>query len=155
MSRRAVFLDHDGVINEPAAPGAYIRSWEEFRLIEPVADWIRLFNALGLLVIVVTNQRGVALGQMTAEDVEEIHRRMRAQLAERGAVIDDVFWCPHEEGACDCRKPRTGLIEQAQAKWNIDVGASLMIGDGDRDRDLARNCGMQFVRVSRGRVQAH
>ncbi len=152
MSRRCVFLDRDGIINEPAAPGEYIRNWGEFRLIESAVDWIRLFNALGLLVVVVTNQRGVALGKMRAEDVDDIHRRMTALLDARGARIDDVFWCPHEEGACNCRKPRPGLVHRARDKWDIDLASSIVIGDSARDRGLARACGMVFVRASGGRV---
>jgi D-glycero-D-manno-heptose 1,7-bisphosphate phosphatase len=152
MKRRAVFLDRDGVINAPAAPGEYIRNASEFRLLENIAEWIRLFNALDLLVIVVTNQRGVALGRMTAADVDGIHRRMREELAALGARIDDVFCCPHEEGACDCRKPRPGLVYQARDRWNIDVARSLMIGDSERDRELAHVCGMRFVRVAGGRI---
>ena len=152
MRRRAVFLDRDGVIDEPAAPGEYIRNWSEFRLLPNVADWIRLFNALDLLVIVVTNQRGVALGRMAAADVEDIHRRMREQLAALGARIDDVLWCPHQEGVCECRKPRPGLAHQARDRWDIDLAASLMIGDSDRDRELARVCGMRFVRAVGGRI---
>ena len=152
MKRRAVFLDLDGVINEPAPPGEYIRNWGEFRLLPNVADWIRLFNALDLLVIVVTNQRGVALGRMTAGDVEDIHRRMREELAAQGARIDDVLWCPHQEGACECRKPRPGLVYQARDRWDIDLDASLLIGDSERDRELARVCGMRFVRAAGGRI---
>ncbi|HVX66315.1 MAG TPA: HAD family hydrolase [Bryobacteraceae bacterium] len=152
MKRRAVFLDRDGVINAPAPPGDYIRRPDEFRLLPNIADWIRLFNALDLLVIVVTNQRGVALGRMTAADVDDIHRRMREELAAVGARIDDVFSCPHEEGTCDCRKPRPGLVYQARDRWNLDLAASLMIGDSERDRELARACGMRFVRVAAGRI---
>src|SRR5579863_7775705 len=104
--RRCVFLDRDGVINAKPKPGEYIRTWEEFRLIPVVVDWIRLFNVLDLLVIVVTNQRGVTGGVMSTSDLDRIHTEMRATLAERGAHIDDVFCCIHEEGTCDCRKPR-------------------------------------------------
>lgn len=152
MTRRCVFLDRDGVINEKAPPHQYIRDWSEFRFLPPVADWIRLFNALDFLVIVVTNQRGIARGAMTREAVEEIHSRMIAALAGRGARIDEVFFCPHEEGACDCRKPKPGMVLQAQAKWGIDLGGSLLIGDSDEDSALAAGCGLRFLRAD-GRGQ--
>lgn len=152
MSRRCVFLDRDGVINENAAPGEYIRHWGEFRLLPNVAEWIRIFNVLGYLVIVVTNQRGVAKGVMRIEDVEDIHTRMIAELARRGARIDDVFYCPHEEDTCECRKPRPGMILQAQRKWDIDLGESLMIGDSERDSALAATCGMRFLRAQNGHL---
>jgi D-glycero-D-manno-heptose 1,7-bisphosphate phosphatase len=151
-TRRCVFLDRDGVINEKAAPHDYIRSWSEFRFLPNIADWIRLFNALDFLVIVITNQRGVARGMMTRESVDEIHRNMIAELAARGVRIDDVFVCPHQENACDCRKPKPGMVLQAQAKWAIDLTGSLMIGDSDSDAALATVCGMRFLRVADGRL---
>ena len=150
--KRCVFLDRDGVINRSAAPGEYIRCWHEFELFPGIVDWILLFNSLGFLVIVITNQRGVARGLMQVGDVEDIHRRMIEQLAERGAYINDVFFCPHEEGLCECRKPKPGMILEAQRKWNIDLTASLMIGDSECDHELATNCGMAFVRVREGYV---
>src|SRR5262245_31369674 len=131
--RPCAFFDRDGVINRNAAPGEYIERWSDFELIPAAADWIRIFNAVGYLVIVVTNQRGIAKGRMTASEVEDLHERMRAALARSGAQIDDVFYCPHEENTCQCRKPAPGLIEQAAAKWDIDLGRSVMIGDSWRD----------------------
>ncbi len=151
MSRRAVFLDRDGVINVKPPAGDYIRQWTEFRFVPTIAGWIRLFNALDLLVIVVTNQRGIARGLMRREDVEEIHRNMAAKLASLGARIDDIFYCPHDRDECGCRKPKTGMVELARDKWDIDLGASLMIGDSDKDAELAARCGMKFLRVDEGR----
>jgi histidinol-phosphate phosphatase family protein len=151
--RRCVFLDRDGVINEKAPAGDYIRTWREFRFLPGIADWICIFNALGLLVIVVTNQRGAARGVMTAEDLAEIHEHMIAELAREGARIDDLFCCTHEEDSCECRKPRPGMVLAAQQKWGIDLSASLMIGDSECDRQLAVTCGMPFVLVSRGHVK--
>jgi D-glycero-D-manno-heptose 1,7-bisphosphate phosphatase len=145
MSRPCLFLDRDGVINEPARRGEYINTWDEFRFLPNVADWIRLFNALDYLVIVVTNQRGVALGHTKPEDLEEIHRKMVASLAEVGARIDDIFCCPHDYEACDCRKPRPGLVKQACRKWKIDLKRSLLVGDTELDEEFARNCGLRFV----------
>ena len=152
MKRRAVFLDRDGVINEKAPPHEYIRDWSEFRFLPNIADWVRIFNALDFLVIVVTNQRGIARGLMTRDAVNEIHRNMIEELAARGARIDAVFVCPHEEGVCDCRKPKPGMVVQAVAKWNIDLGASLLIGDSDHDEALAAACGMRFLRAAGGRL---
>jgi histidinol-phosphate phosphatase family protein len=145
LSRPCVFLDRDGVINEAAAPGDYIRTWSQFRFLPNAADWIRLFNALGFLVIVVTNQRGVALGLVDPKSLEEIHANMVSVLAAAGARIDDVFFCPHEYGTCDCRKPQPGMILQAREKWDIDLERSVLIGDTELDQALARNCGLRFV----------
>lgn len=152
MSRPCAFLDRDGVINEKPRPGEYVTSWEEFRIVPAAVDWIRLFNALDLLVVVVTNQRGIARGLMTTQDLEEIHRRMLERLAAAGARIDRVLYCPHEEGSCECRKPKPGLILQARAELDIDLRRSIMIGDSDLDQELARSCGLRFVRVDEGRI---
>ncbi|PYT13438.1 MAG: hypothetical protein DMG59_20455 [Acidobacteria bacterium] len=147
MSRPCVFLDRDGVINEKAPPGEYIRNWKEFRFLPNVSDWIRIFNALGYLVIVVTNQRGIARGMVSQADTDELHSKMVRELSERGARIDDIFLCPHEEDTCNCRKPRPGLVLQAREKWDIDLGRSLMIGDSARDEALAAACGIRFLRA--------
>ena len=152
MKRRCIFLDRDGVINVKAPAGEYIRTWQEFQLIPAVVDWIRLFNVLDFLVVVVTNQRGVARGVVEPADLGEIHRRMVHQLAGEGARVDDVFACPHEENSCNCRKPGTGLVLEAAEKWNIDISRSVMIGDSESDRQLAENCGMRFVCVRDGQI---
>lgn len=152
MPRSCVFLDRDGVINRRPAPHDYIRRWEDFELIPVVVDWIRLFNALDLLVIVITNQRGVARGMMSQADVDHLHARMGELLASRGARIDDVFCCPHEEGTCDCHKPLPGLLYQARDKWDIDLGSSLMVGDSESDEKLAQRCGLRFVAVRDGAI---
>jgi D-glycero-D-manno-heptose 1,7-bisphosphate phosphatase len=152
MSVRCVFLDRDGVINEKAAPHEYIRSSGEFRLLPNIADWIRLFNALEFVVIVITNQRGVARGLMTEAALASIHGRMLEELVAQGARIDDIFYCPHEENSCDCRKPKPGLVYAARDKWNIDLAHSLLLGDSDSDEQLAAACGIRFLRVLDGRL---
>jgi len=147
-----VFLDRDGVINEKPVKGEYIRTPAEFRLLPNIADWIRIFNALGLLVVVVTNQRGLALGVMNEDDLISVHAKMTRELAAHGAHLDDVFYCPHALDNCDCRKPKPGLVYAARDKWDIDLSQSLLLGDSDNDRDLAINCGMSFLRVEEGRI---
>ncbi len=152
MARRCVFFDRDGVINEKPAAHEYVRNWSEFRFLPNIVDWIRSFKALGYLAIVVSNQRGVARGAMTAEDVEDIHRHMTAELARQGAALDDIYYCPHEEGSCNCRKPLPGMVIEAQKKWDIDLTDSLLIGDSDSDEQLAANCGLRFIKVENGRM---
>lgn len=152
MARRCLFLDRDGVINRKPAAGEYVTEWRDFHLIPAAIDWIRLLKAAGFLIVVVTNQRGVARGKMTAQQLTTIHEQMLAVLAEYGAEIDDVFVCPHDENVCGCRKPRPGLILQAQEKWNIDLATSLFIGDSPTDRELANICGIPFVHVYEGRI---
>ncbi len=152
MSRRCVFLDRDGVINVKLE-GDYVRSWSEFRFLPTITDWIRLFNSLDFLVIVITNQRGVALGRMTEADVDLIHHMMVRELAAHGAHIDEIYVCPHGEDCCDCRKPKPGMIFKARQKWDIDLPSSLLIGDSDSDRDLAAACGLRFLRALHGQLK--
>jgi D-glycero-D-manno-heptose 1,7-bisphosphate phosphatase len=150
--RGCVFLDRDGVINRTPPAGQYVLTWDDFRFIPESVDWIRLFNALQFLVIVITNQRAVARGLLAPSELEAIHERMKAALLASGARIDDVFCCPHEESVCECRKPKPGLVLQAQRKWDIDLTRSLLIGDSESDRMLARSCGLRFVEVRDGRI---
>ena len=147
-----MFLDRDGVINAKIE-GDYVRHWSQFEFLPAIADWIRIFNALDFLVIVVTNQRGIALGKMTEADVETIHELMKHELSSRGARIDDIYTCPHGEECCDCRKPKPGMIYKARQKWDIDLSGSLLIGDSDSDADLAAACGLRFLRALNGHLQ--
>ena len=147
-----MFLDRDGVINQKAAPHQYIRAWSEFRFLPNAGDWIRIFNALDFLVIVITNQRGIARGIMTRETVDEIHRNMTRALAEHGARIDDIFVCPHDENSCDCRKPKPGMVWEARRRWDIELSSSLLIGDSDEDQALAAACGLRFLRAKDGQL---
>ena len=151
-ARPCLFLDRDGVINVKPSDGGYVRHWGEFTFLEPVFDWVRLFATLDYLVIVLTNQRGIARGLMTEADLAAVHARLRAEFAARGLPLDDVFHCPHDEGQCDCRKPRLGLLRQAQAKWPIDLARSLFVGDSDSDAQMAAAAGLRFVRVKDGRT---
>jgi D-glycero-D-manno-heptose 1,7-bisphosphate phosphatase len=152
MARRCVFLDRDGVINRKAAPGDYIRTWKDFHFIPVIVDWIRLFNAMGTPVIVITNQRGVARGLIQPQELERIHQSMLSELARRGAIVDDILCCSHEENTCHCRKPQPGLILAAQQKWDIDLATSIVIGDSESDRLLAERCGMGFISVCDGTI---
>jgi len=129
-----VFLDRDGVINRKMPEGAYVERWEQFEFLPGAVEALALLAAADIRVVVVTNQRGVALGRMTTADVDEIHGRMQAALAARQAQLAAVFVCPHEEGACECRKPRLGLFRQAQALMpEIDIPRSVVVGDSATD----------------------
>lgn len=146
-------MDRDGVINVPAPKGQYIKTWQEFSFIPGIVNWIRLFNSLDFLVIVVTNQRGVARGLIKVEELNNIHYRMKEQLERSGAHIHDILFCPHERNACDCRKPGPAMVLNAMRKWDIDLSESIVIGDSPSDRELAARCGMRFVQVAAGTVE--
>ena len=148
--RRAVFLDRDGVINVKAAEGEYITRWEDFQFLPGVAEAIASLNQTQFLVIVVSNQRGVAKGCMTLEALEEIHMRMLSQLADSKARIDAIYYCPHDAAiSCRCRKPAPGMLLQAAKDHAIDLRTSWMVGDSDSDLLAGKNAGCRTVRVIR------
>ncbi len=143
---RTVFLDRDGVINRKMPEGRYVTRWEDFALLPGVAEAIARLNQERLRVLVVTNQRGIALGLYTAKDVEHIHQRLQDSLGVAGAHIDGFYFCPHDKRECHCRKPLPGLFEQAQSDFpGIDQASSLIIGDSLSDIEFGRQLGMRTV----------
>jgi D-glycero-D-manno-heptose 1,7-bisphosphate phosphatase len=143
------FLDRDGTINEKAPEGDYVKGPDEVALLPGAATAIRRLNDAGVTVIVVTNQRGVALGRMTEADVIAVNETLRAKLNEAaGARIDAYFYCPHDKGQCDCRKPGTGMFRQARERFPwIDFARSAMIGDSLSDVEAGRALGMTTLRI--------
>ena len=145
---KAVFLDRDGTINRKPREGKYVTSWREFKLLPNVDKAIRHLNEAGFLVIVVTNQRGVAIGYMTEDRLREIHRQMVDKLSSMGARIDAVYYCPHEERLCSCRKPETGLFRQAKADYpEIDFANSYVIGDSPKDIEAGKRIGCTTIMI--------
>lgn len=143
------FLDRDGTINAKAPDGDYIKRPDELRLLPGAAEAIRRLNDAGVHVIVVSNQRGIALGRMSDRDLEEVQGELSRQLdAGAGAHIDAFFHCPHEIGQCDCRKPETGMFRQAMAlfPW-IDLERSVLVGDSESDVEAGRRLGIATLRL--------
>ena len=148
--QKAIFLDRDGVINKHVG---FLRHIEDFELIEGVSDAIRQINKSGYLAIVVTNQPVIARGEVTWDELHEIHRKMETLLGKDGAYIDGLYICPHHpdkgfEGerpeykfVCECRKPKPGLLLQAAKDFNIDLSQSYMIGDSTIDIEAGKNAG--------------
>jgi D-glycero-D-manno-heptose 1,7-bisphosphate phosphatase len=145
---RTVFLDRDGVINRKLPEGCYVTRWKEFVLLDGVAEAIARLNRAGLLVIVATNQRGVARGRMTLDNLNAVHAALQNELAASGAHLDGIFVCPHGKDECDCRKPLPGLFHQAQSRFpQIEAATSIMIGDSLSDIEFGRNLGMATICV--------
>jgi D-glycero-D-manno-heptose 1,7-bisphosphate phosphatase len=126
--------------------GRYVASWSEFRLLDGVAEAIGRLNKAGLRVVVVSNQRGIALALYTAEDVQAIHSELQKLLQASGAHVDGFYFCPHDKEQCNCRKPLPGLFEQAAAEFpDIIAATSAMIGDSLSDIEFGRRLGMFTV----------
>ena len=127
------------------------------QLIGGVSEAIKKINSSGFLVIVITNQPVIARGEVSFEELEEIHNKMETLLGNNGAYLDDIFYCPHHpdkgfEGErpelkldCECRKPKTGLFMQAAKKYNIDLANSWMVGDTLLDMEAGKNAGCSVV----------
>jgi D-glycero-D-manno-heptose 1,7-bisphosphate phosphatase len=145
--RRAAFVDRDGVIN---VDSGYVHRWSDFRFLDGAVDGLRALQSLGYRLVVVSNQSGVARGLFARQDVDALHRQMIRYLEDQGIAVSGVYYCPHHpEGtvpefavACDCRKPRPGMILRAVAELGIDPGQSLLIGDKWTDVEAARRAGL-------------
>jgi len=145
---KCAFLDRDGVINRKAAEGKYISTWSEFEVLPGAEEAIGKLNCAGCRVVVLTNQRGVALGLYTVEEVHRLHARLQRHLEAYGAHIDGFYFCPHDNGQCTCRKPDVGLFEQAVQDFPaITPETSVMIGDSVSDIAAAQSFGCRSVFV--------
>lgn len=143
-----VFLDRDGTVNVPAPPGDYVTRAADLALLPGAGAAVARLNRAGIWVGVVTNQRAVSLGVMTGADLASVNERLRELLAGHGAHIDGIWVCPHALGACDCRKPRPGLLLQAQrAVPEIAFTRAAMVGDSEADVAAGRAVGATTVRL--------
>lgn len=154
--QKAIFLDRDGTINKYVG---YLRTPEQFELLDGVGEAIRTINLSGYLAIVVTNQPVIARGEVTVDGLQEIHNKMETMLGKEGAYLDGVYYCPHhpDKGfageveelkiVCECRKPKAGLLLQAAQDFNIDLSQSWMIGDSENDVLAGKNAGCKTALI--------
>lgn len=146
MKRKAVFLDRDGVINQKPPEHDYVKNWTEFKFIPGIEELIKKVNLKGYLVIVITNQRGIARGLVAEKTIQKIHRKMISELKKKGAIIDAVCYCPHNiEEKCKCRKPKPGMILKAAKDFNIDLKRSILIGDDKNDIIAGNKAGCKTI----------
>jgi heptosyltransferase-2 len=150
LSGYTIFLDRDGTLNPDSG---YIRSSDQFELFPGVAQALSKLKQAGARLIVVTNQSGIARGFFSVGDLDAIHAKLRRLLDEAGVSLDAIYFCPHHpDDSCDCRKPRTGLIDRAVLERQIDLGRSYLIGDHVRDVELAKCVGSRSILVTTGAV---
>jgi D-glycero-D-manno-heptose 1,7-bisphosphate phosphatase len=143
---RTIFLDRDGVLNEKLPEGRWVASWNDFHVLPGVPEAIGRLNRAGLRVIVVSNQRGVALGLFSAAAVEAIQAGFQKLLEAHEAHVDAFFYCPHDRLECNCRKPLPGMFEQARGQFPvISAHRSAMVGDSLPDIEFGRRLGMLTV----------
>lgn len=143
-----LILDRDGVLNERPPQADYVRSPEDFRWLPGAKEALAELSRAGYRVIVVSNQAGIGRGVMSEEDLERVHARMREEAAAAGGRIDAIFYCPHDwEDGCDCRKPRPGMLFQAQRELQLDLSRTPFIGDDERDGEAARAAGSPYLSV--------
>jgi len=151
--RPAIFLDRDGVINRNRSD--YVKSWAEFVFLPGSLEAIKWLSMTDYWIVVVTNQSAIGRGIVTAEAVDDIHRRMVEAVRSAGGRIDAVVTCPHrpDEG-CLCRKPAPGMIWETARQLPVDIFASYFIGDAESDIVAARAAGVRPVLVLSGRTVA-
>lgn len=141
--KKALFLDRDGVLNRER--GDYTYSVEDFDVLPDVSAAIKLARQKGYLIIVISNQGGIAKGLFDENRVDMLHQMMSDKLQKNGVSFDEIYYCQHhsEVGKCICRKPNSLMLEKAIARFDIDVEKSVMIGDSQRDVDAASKVGVQ------------
>lgn len=157
--QRAIFLDRDGTINKYVG---FLRNTDEFELLDGVAEAIRKINESGYLTIIVTNQPVIARGEVSYEELQQIHNKMETLLGKEGAYVDKIYFCPHHpdrgfEGEiaelkinCQCRKPKPGLLLRAAEDFHIDMHQSWMVGDSANDVQAGKNAGCRTVLLGSG-----
>jgi D-glycero-D-manno-heptose 1,7-bisphosphate phosphatase len=157
--RPVVFLDRDGTIN---IEKGYIRRLEDLNLIDGAGEAIAKLNQAGVVCVLVTNQTGAARAYYPESHIHDLHNRLTGLLAEFGAKLDAIYYCPHissEEGgtvapyniACNCRKPLPGMVQQAVAEMEgLDMDRAFVVGDKSTDVELAHNCKIKGILVETG-----
>ena len=144
-----VMLDRDGVLNKKPPKAHYVRTWDEFEWLAGAKEALRLLTVAGYRVIVVSNQAGVARSAMTEAALIDIHERMKTEAAQVGGQIEAVYCCLHDwDEGCECRKPKPGMLFQAQRDFHLDLSRTLFIGDDERDAQAADAAGCPSVLVS-------
>ena len=144
MFQNVVFLDRDGVINEDSPD--YIKNWKEFHFLPGSLEALKTLHTNDCTTIVITNQSMIGRKISSLKCLDEIHRNMKDTVNRQGGKIHDIFFCPHRpDENCDCRKPKPGLIIQAQKKHRVDLSTACMVGDSAKDIECARNAGLRHA----------
>lgn len=153
-SRRAVFLDRDGVLNRDSDD--FIKTPEELEMLPCAVESVARLNAAGFLCIVITNQSGIARGLFPESALESLHAKLHAEMAAGGARIDAIYYCPHgPNDGCDCRKPATGMLLRAAREHGIDLSQSWLVGDRPGDITCGATVGAHTALVLTGKADKY
>ena len=156
-AQKAVFIDRDGTINKYVG---FLRNIDDFELLDGASEAIKMINQSGYLAVVITNQPIIARGEVTVDELNEIHDKMETLLGLDGAYIDALYYCPHHPHSgydgeikelkfdCECRKPKPGMLLQAAKDLNIDLSESWMIGDGENDVKAGQSAGCKTALIT-------
>ncbi len=155
---KAVFLDRDGTIN---IEKHYLYKIEDFEFLPGTVEGLKKLQDAGYLLIVITNQSGIARGYYTEEDYWQLTEFMLSELEKQGVHLTDVLYCPHLPDArilkyrieCECRKPKLGLFYEATRKWNVDLNQSWVVGDKERDLVLSNYGECRGILIQANRVK--
>lgn len=139
--RKAIFFDRDGVINRRIF-GGYVRNWDEFELLEEVAQTVKAVKDRGYLAIVITNQQGVGKGVMSEDALLHLHEQLQGRMHELAKVkFDDIYYSTELKEGSTRRKPSPAMLQEAAEKWNIDLASSWIIGDSVSDVEAGKRAG--------------
>lgn len=146
--RPTVILDRDGVLNEKPPRAQYVRRPEEFHWRPGALEGLRALAEAGARVLLVSNQAGIGRGVMTEADLAAVHGKMLADVQAAGGRIDGIYYCPHDwDEGCECRKPRPGMLFQAQREHHLDLTRTWFVGDDERDGEAADAAGCRYAHV--------
>lgn len=141
---KVVFIDRDGVINRDSPD--YIKGWSEFEFLPGSLRALNRLTQKGFTIIVITNQSALNRRMMSRKDLDCIHSNMRSAVTANGGKISAIFFCPHTpDDHCSCRKPKPGLIHQAQSRYALDLESAYMVGDSAKDIECAQNAGCGYA----------
>jgi len=147
VKNKAIFLDRDGVLNQEM--GDYVCRLGDFHILDNF-ETLKILQDRGYLLVVATNQGGLAKGWYSENELAKMHSHLKEEYQKHGIVLTDIFYCPHHPdftGNCDCRKPKPGLLLQGIEKYNLDPAKSYFIGDRERDMEAAAAAGVKGILI--------
>ena len=151
-NQATVFLDRDGVINRRIIDG-YVTRWTEFQLLDGVVSSLVKLHQNGFRLAVVTNQRGIHLGLMTLNDVNHIHRKLSEAVTKAGGSLNEFYVCPHGRSqGCSCRKPKSGLLDQAHNHRPVNWPQSFLVGDSETDITAGNRRGVTTIKIGKSKT---